>query len=858
MMVVVFSQMTQQSSEVEAADVSQDDIEFMDTADAVVKSYKASSTDTTVYLYVRDSDLNTSHTGTTEWKASSAQDRVIDDTSSFTLDGATAVLAANIKEQKVATLGTITAGGGNDANRSAGAKNALATTTSSTSGVGLVVDLTVAADPFPVTQNTLLVDGGAGAGGLGYKVGDVITVAGAGLGGGADVVFPVATVAAVNGTPANFTKTEDSDQGITGGPNLYMGAETPVTGITSIKLGAATINTDALNETLGTFSTSSDVQVGTDAASETLIATYAFNAQDIYTALAAGSKRVHVTSSSDAVGEWVMIAEVDDEGVTNAKHDEGIITMTTAGEAHASRTAGTYILHPGDYTANNDCRDASVKVVVVGDGTTLPVATVHDGRGGTGCTAADTLTVADAKLGSGGGAALVIDVATTTGTGSSSNAAVNTGIFMGSVAVNTDASAGAADNGQVWVQDGDTLTASFYKAKSTDGNNTTGALIKSTTAIIDATAPTISNISPADGSLTSDKTPTIAFTLEDSGSGFSANVADLGNHVAVEINGCTVPWNRLFVSSNDKNEINISYSAPVDWTTAAKLADDVTENTDCTSGAARAHGGFNVAGTAGPTALTSSTVHGTKFNWYIKATDLAGNDKVVGIDDHNGAAADSLETLDLRIDTQAPAATAVTGAKAWSSGDKKDVTNNASVKISFDESLLESSVEASDFTVSGVGVTSSTIESVTLGGTDGTTGMAVYLGLAADLGPNAKPKIKLVGQVSDLAGNILKPATSETTGKTLGTSTDGVKPTLSAGAVSEGLIKKSGKSDVTFASNENLTKTGVAFSTARGTYLSVSGGGEDSGAGADGSIALDGTGDAGKSLSATQRVQKVL
>jgi hypothetical protein len=105
-------------------------------------------------------------------------------------------------------------------------------------------------------------------------------------------------------------------------------------------------------------------------------------------------------------------------------------------------------------------------------------------------------------------------------------------------------------------------------------------------------------------------------------------------------------------------------------------------------------GGFNVSGTAGPTTLTSSTVHGTKFNWYIKAIDLAGNSKTIGTDDHNNlltdAATHTNANLDLRIDTQAPAATAVTGAKAWSASDKKDVTNNASVKISFDESLDES------------------------------------------------------------------------------------------------------------------------------------------------------------------------
>ena len=255
-------------------------------------------------------------------------------------------------------------------------------------------------------------------------------------------------------------------------------------------------------------------------------------------------------------------------------------------------------------------------------------------------------------------------------------------------------------------------------------------------------------------------------------------------------------------------------------------------------------GGFNVSGTDAPTALTSSTVHGTKFNWYIKATDVAGTSKTIGTDDHNDALGSGVHTnanLDLRIDTQAPAATAVTGAKAWSASDKKDVTDNASVKISFDESLDESTVSASDFTVSGVGVTSSTIETVTMGGTDGTTGMYIYLGLGADLGPNAKPKVKLVGQVSDLAGNVLKPATTETTGKTLGTSTDGVKPTLSDGAVSAALITKKGESDITFASNENLTKTGVAFGTDRGTYVVVAGGGEDSGGSSNGIIALTGT-----------------
>jgi hypothetical protein len=50
---------------------------------------------------------------------------------------------------------------------------------------------------------------------------------------------------------------------------------------------------------------------------------------------------------------------------------------------------------------------------------------------------------------------------------------------------------------------------------------------------------------------------------------------------------------------------------------------------------------------------------------------------------------------------------------------------------------------------------------------------------------------------------------------------------------------KDGKSEITFSSNENLTKTGEPFAAARGTYGSVSGGGKTSGTA--GSVALDKT-----------------
>ena len=164
----------------------------------------------------------------------------------------------------------------------------------------------------------------------------------------------------------------------------------------------------------------------------------------------------------------------------------------------------------------------------------------------------------------------------------------------------------------------------------------------------------------------------MSFTIEDAGSGFDKSVSNFGDHVEVSVNGCDIPVSALGVTSHSTSAITISYNAAVDWTGVAKKtvggAADVancqtTEANDATH--VRASGGFNVTSTGNAVALTSSTVHGTLFSWYIKATDDAGNTKSLGDNVHNLTATTTSE-LDLRIDTKAPAATAVAGAKAWS------------------------------------------------------------------------------------------------------------------------------------------------------------------------------------------------
>jgi hypothetical protein len=84
------------------------------------------------------------------------------------------------------------------------------------------------------------------------------------------------------------------------------------------------------------------------------------------------------------------------------------LTVDTVGAADASRTAGTYTIGASDYTAAGAGTGATFSIVVDGSG----AATVTVVSGGSGYAVDDTITVADAQLGTGGGADLTFDIAT--------------------------------------------------------------------------------------------------------------------------------------------------------------------------------------------------------------------------------------------------------------------------------------------------------------------------------------------------------------------------------------------------------------------------------------------------------------
>ena len=96
------------------------------------------------------------------------------------------------------------------------------------------------------------------------------------------------------------------------------------------------------------------------------------------------------------------------DGVATPVYEGPIDTVDTVGAADASRAAGTYTIGASDWTSDGAGTLAEFSVVVDGAGD----ATITITTDGEGFVVDETITIADADLGGGGGADLTFDVAT--------------------------------------------------------------------------------------------------------------------------------------------------------------------------------------------------------------------------------------------------------------------------------------------------------------------------------------------------------------------------------------------------------------------------------------------------------------
>jgi hypothetical protein len=382
---------------------------------------------------------------------------------------------------------------------------------------------------------------------------------------------------------------------------------------------------------------------------------------------------------------------------------------------------------------------------------------------------------------SGGEWATISEVTSLGSAYATANLSPTSKIWAGGIELSNDPAATSPTDSKIWVQDGDTLTVTYYKSDHT-------TVIDSTTATIDATNPSITSVTPADGSVLKDKAPNLSFSIEDAGSGLSASTP--GANVAVSVvtaaGECPILDAELSFPSRTSSKLDVQF-APVgtdkEWTDAATPT--------CVG---RTGGGFGIDSTT-----LGDNTHGVGFTWKIVATDASGNSKTL-----------SGTSLDLKIDTDTPDLTAAATGVGWDADKLIDKTQTDSIKLTFDEALDSSTVAASDFTVEGATVTEALVAGT------GTTAAneLVFLTLASAFGSEDRPKVELTGEVSDKAGNVLKPATGKTVADSVAKATDGIKPTLSGVVIGSTLLKKAGTASVAFEGNENLTYSSGNLSSA--------------------------------------------
>ncbi len=227
---------------------------------------------------------------------------------------------------------------------------------------------------------------------------------------------------------------------------------------------------------------------------------------------------------------------------------------------------------------------------------------------------------------------------------------------------------------------------------------------------------------------------------------------------------------RIDTATVETTAPSIALIAPADGTATQVLTPRlIAEVTDADSGIDKDSIMFDVGEGATTSVVTTVPIAGghraevqlsgvsqgeTTVEWSVSVSDVAGN-------------SNTSDASSIRIDTIPPSlASATTGNHL--DGDGNAVADPAkadptSIEVVFNEALDSESVQASDFRVNGVAPADLTSK-----------GASVYLAVGA-MAADAKPSVELVGDISDVAGNIRA-------GSGQVTAADGIAPTLTVTA----------------------------------------------------------------------------
>ena len=504
--------------------------------------------------------------------------------------------------------------------------------------------------------------------------------------------------AAANGT---YTLTQS-------GYSTTNSTSTPLTAAPTVVSGGNSQIISGFDAPGGTFSVLLAV-----AENQTTTATFSHHVRDTFAGSSSTLRRAKVTSTSDPQGEFVTIMEIAGIGTSNlatATDEAGTIAADGL-----SLTLTNVPIVDNDADGDVDAGDVTVSV----GGTAVASSTI------------DSVNVETGKITFKTAQATSTNARTTYKYAASSP---TSDTYRGDVLLTSDAAAQGSNSDGVWVQDGDTLTVTYL--------DSTGTAVDTDSVTVDSVKPSVTAITPADGTITNVTNPTVQFDVTDVGSGLPTT--NPGGSIIIVVNGSNTTISPSFQAIADG--FRVIFASGTSWITSFGVAD------------------------------------GTKFTWKITASDVAGNTKTLSGTD-----------LEATIDITKPTVTSAVTGTGWDKNKAAEKTgDNTAVRLTLSEDVDVDTVSAADFTVAGV-QPSAFIVGTKTGFKD-----KVYLTVAAQA-PDARPEVEIVAEVKDLAGNALDTALA--TAKT--SATDGLKPALTV-TISAALGVETDKIKITVAATEKL------------------------------------------------------
>ncbi|MAM15649.1 MAG: hypothetical protein CMF90_08310 [Candidatus Marinimicrobia bacterium] len=538
------------------------------------------------------------------------------------------------------------------------------------------------------------------------------------------------------------------------------------------------------------------------------------------------------------------IADADGDGILYdeiyflSQGTEGI-AAANVGPSVDGNLEGTAITCGGDVVSCTDGTGGSVVLTVTVDG--AAIADNTSDKGGYGIPVVNNV-VDVAKVDTNGAGGVTSADLRSGRPGSDSDSAAG-GIVTGTGSIKTSVFITGIDRTPVVeAQANSTITVQYQDL--TDNNSATaaatGTKVKAT-AKIDVDAPTPVVTSPANGSSFKDRQPSFAGSVTDIGSGLDVStialyvdVLDDGADAAVALQAITLGNSEAWLGGAKSIDLQDDYRQTIatldntttmtDGVTSATWTVTTSTNIPCLTvnddgSAPNSEGGAshtNFANVA-TTCASAKSEPDVSLDYFSSATDLAGNR---GFSDAKTTDTDDgpafKDNYSFNIDELKPSldsANTETGVY-WNAATTAEKTGDATkIVVAFDDEISEA--PASSFEITTDAGTVLTPVSTEIG-TKGTTaaGVAydkrkdVYLTLGTALATSETPKVKLVGNITDLAGNSNKSGN-------VANAADRIKPTLTL-ALSGGSGTGASPDD-----SVGLTKKAMTFTITTSEVLST-------------------------------------